>query len=184
MPTPPQDISALEQRISALEEALASYSLKGHDHDGYDELKILLEHTAIAKDAWGHAPWNYKYALETSSDTLANGSDTVLISAAMTPKKTSNILVFAWSQVGNDAGTARTITFKIKNGSTTLATAVTNLPAAITTYITTSFFVLDAPATNRAVTYNLTGTTDAGSPTTTNKGIIAIELSNARDATS
>lgn len=172
----------ISQIIKAeLDARLAGVSLKGHRHDGFDEMRVVLSLLDMNTDGKGRVPLRYKYASETSSDTLGAKAD--LISVTITPHSTSNILVIAFVQVNNDAGTARDLTWTLERGSTTLATAQSYLPAVATSKGTVCFFAIESPNAREPITYDLTGATGAGSPTATNKAILAIELPHRKDTT-
>lgn len=133
----------------------------------------------LIMDNQARFPVNEVDATESSSDTLS-GTEGSLITASITPRSNSKVLLMASCQLNNDAATAREINLFIRRGSATDRPATLQLTSQLEARAADkrciTFCVVDSPATTAAITYDLRGTTDAGSPTATNKSIVAIEL--------
>lgn len=143
---------------------------------------LVQRHLAtLALDEPNRFPMNEGDGAESSTDTLT-GTEDVLVTATLARplRASSKVLLVGACQVNNDAAAARQITLRLRrsnsNDSTMVQELVVKLEAAADDRDIVTFAVADSPNTTIACTYSMRGLTDGGSPTATNKSLVAIEI--------
>lgn len=168
---------------SEVQRKMGNYVMRGHRHDGMDGERIKISELSPDGKCRGTLPFNYKYGGQTGISVGLTGTFADIQTVTLTPRSSSNVLIMGWCTVRNDANAIRQVIIRITNGSTQLAWAFEDLPAAILYDATVSLFVLNAPASYTEQTYNLQGYSSPNGPTVVECGLIAVEMPLALSGT-